>query len=229
MSGCLKIIILVFVVFTACKSDNKITLSYLALGDSYTIGESIDASFRWPVQLAKELNEEGYDIAAPKLVARTGWTTDELLTGIDTATLTPPYDLVSVLIGVNNQYRGRDTANYRQELVTVLEKAIELAGGAKDRVFVVSIPDWGVMPFAEDNAGNPEVIASEIDQFNQIKQEVSARKGLRFINITDISRDAGSRQEFIAEDGLHPSAKMYSAWVKKMKPELRSILSELKP
>lgn len=214
------------IILAACTTTHKKEISYLALGDSYTIGESVDPSLRWPVQLADELRKEGFDVSSPKIIAKTGWTTDELLAAMDTATFKPPYHLVSVLTGVNNQYRGRDTANYRHELEIVLDRAVYLAGGKKERVFIVSIPDWGVMPFAIENGRDPERIAREIELFNQVKKEVSSEKGLKYINITDISREVFSKPEYIADDGLHPSAEMYTAWVQRILPLVKDILSK---
>jgi len=203
-----------------CKNQKHYEQTYLALGDSYTIGESVNPSLRWPVQLAEKFNNEGFDIAPPQIIAKTGWTTDELMAAMDTAGLDPPYDIVSVLIGVNNQYRGRDTANYRIELQEILDRAIKLTGDKPGMVFVVSIPDWGVMPFADEHNRDLEKIAAEIDIFNNIKKELSESKGLTYINITDISREASSNRSFIAEDGLHPSGEMYRAWVERIAPRI---------
>lgn len=215
-----------FIILTACTYIQKNELRYLALGDSYTIGESVEPSLRWPFQLTDELKKDGFEVTSPKIIAKTGWTTDELLDAMDKASFKPPYDLVSVLIGVNNQYRGRDTANYREELELVLDRAIFLAGGNNERVFVVSIPDWGVMPFAIENGRDPDKVAREIDLFNQVKKEVSEKKGLKFINITDISREASLKPEYIADDGLHPSGEMYTAWVHRIFPHIKQIVSK---
>ena len=184
-------------------------LSYLALGDSYTIGESVAEQERWPVQLAAKLAENGVNVQNPRIIARTGWTTDELQSAIQSATLAPKYDLVSLLIGVNNQYRGRSSEVYRNEFIQLLNKAIELAGNQPKNVFVVSIPDWGVTPFA---AGRDRAkIAQEIDLFNQINREETLKKGILYFDITLISRE--NVPTYIAPDGLHPSGSMYKAWV----------------
>lgn len=191
------------------NETGQIGLSYLALGDSYTIGESVAEQERWPVQLAAKLTANGVNVQNPRIIARTGWTTDELQSAIQSATLAPKYDLVSLLIGVNNQYRGRSSEVYRNEFVQLLSKAIELAGNQPENVFVVSIPDWGVTPFA---AGRDRAkIAQEIDLFNQINREEALKKGILYFDITSISRE--NIPTYIAPDGLHPSRSMYKAWV----------------
>lgn len=197
-------------------------LSYLALGDSYTIGESVDSTERWPVQLAQGLRDAGFRVEDPVIIARTGWTTDELEAGIRAADPSGPYDLVSLLIGVNNQYRGRDPDEYRIQLRGLLEQAVSFAGNDSGRVFVLSIPDWGVMPFAVDR--DSEAIAREIDHFNRIKAEEAAALGIRFVDITDISRAAAGDATLVAEDGLHPSGLQYSRWVERALPEVAALL-----
>ena len=149
------------------------TLSYLALGDSYTIGEAVAVEGRWPHQLAAALRAQGTELSDPQTIATTGWTTDELDTGIDAAAPQGPFDFVSLLIGVNNQYRGRDPENYRTEFRALLERAIALAGGDARRVVVVSIPDWGVTPFAAAQGADAERVAAHIDHFNAIARELS--------------------------------------------------------
>lgn len=198
-------------------------LSYLALGDSYTIGEAVDSTERWPVQMAVRLRESGIRVADPEIVARTGWTTDELEAGIRAADPSGPFGLVSVLIGVNNQYRGRDPGEYRVQLRGLLERAVSFAGDRPERVLVLSIPDWSVMPFAEGR--DVEAIAREIDDFNRIKAEESAALGIRFVNVTDISRAAAGDSSLVAEDGLHPSGTQYSRWVDRALPEVLDMLA----
>lgn len=198
------------------------SISFLALGDSYTIGERVEESGRWPVQLADSLNARGISVTTPVIVAKTGWTTDELMQGIEDRNLRDTFDLVSLLIGVNNQYRGRDTAEFRSQFNTLLDRAASFAGGSLDRVFVVSIPDWGVTPFAEER--DREKIAEEIDAFNRIKQQETERRSILFVDITDISRRAASDPALTAGDGLHPSEKMYALWVEKMAPFIRDLL-----
>ncbi len=198
-------------------------LRFLALGDSYTIGESVEERERWPVQLADRLRREGVDVAEPQIVATTGWTTDELAQGIKESGVEGDFDIVSLLIGVNNQYRGYDFAQYEREFAELLQQAIDFAGGDTGRVFVVSIPDYGVTPFGQ--SGNPEKIAEEIDRYNQFAQDLAASRGVEFFGITEISREALTDPELIAEDRLHPSGKMYTRWVDKIFPWLHGILN----
>src|SRR5688572_22584734 len=159
--------------------------TYLALGDSYTIGESVPAAGRWPSLLAAKLRARGIAIDAPRIIARTGWTTDELDEAIDEAELSEHYDLVSLLIGVNNQYRGRDLAEYRGQFTDLLDRAIGFAGGDARRVFVLSIPDWGTTPFAEGR--DRAKIARELDAFNAAAREIAGKRGVAFVDITPIS------------------------------------------
>ena len=182
---------------------------YLALGDSYTIGESVDPAERFPVQLARTLN-----LGEPQIIARTGWTTDELNAAIDEARPQGPFDLVTLLIGVNNQYRGRSADEYRTQFAALLQRAIGFAGGDPSRVIVVSIPDWGVTPFAEGR--DRAQIAREIDRFNAIKREEAARAGAKWVDITPISRRHDPA--LVAADGLHPSGRQYAEWVKAIAP-----------
>jgi len=194
---------------------------YLALGDSYTIGESVDESDRWPNQLAVSLGQKGYSTEVT-IIARTGWTTHELWEGIQAWPIDPPYDLVSLLIGVNNQYRSLDIDEYRQEFAFLLGKTIEYAGGDARRVPVLSIPDWGVTPFA---AGRDRgKIAREIDLFNSINRDESEKAGVRYIDITPLSRAAIVDPSLIAGDGLHPSGKMYAGWARLALPGVLEII-----
>lgn len=205
--------------------DNSQPLCYLALGDSYTIGQSVDENERWPVQLVQALIEKGEDITEPEIIAQTGWTTDELKQGIEARNPQGPYDLVSLLIGVNNQYRGLDTADFRLELRELLQISINFAGKDTGRVIVVSIPDYGVTPFAQNM--NPEQIAKEIDAFNAIKEQETMRAGVVFIDITPISRLAADDPSLLAEDGLHPSGKMYASWLGQILPWTEKILDNI--
>lgn len=183
---------------------------FLALGDSYTIGESVPESERWPVQLAAMLRERGVPVGEPTIIARTGWTTDELATGIDAASPEGRFDLVSLLIGVNNQYRGRDAEEYRLQFRERLAQAIRFADGDARRVIVLSIPDWGVMPFAEGRDRGR--IATEIDRFNTINREETSRAGARYVDVTPASREAARDPSLVAGDGLHPSGAQYTRW-----------------
>jgi lysophospholipase L1-like esterase len=195
---------------------------FLALGDSYTIGESVAVADRWPNQLAQVLRAKRIAIADPEIIAKTGWTTDELSSAIDAAKPHGLYALVTLLIGVNNQYRGRDAEQYRKEFVALLTRAIVFAGGDPKHVVVVSIPDWGVTPFA---AGSDRAkIGREIDLFNVINREETKRAGARYADITPGSRNAATDATLVAPDGLHPSAAMYAQWVKVISPQAEPVL-----
>jgi lysophospholipase L1-like esterase len=183
----------------------------LALGDSYTIGEGVAEADRWPVRLAAMLRARGKAVAAPKIIARTGWTTDELSAGIDAAKPDSAYDLVTLLIGVNNQYRDRSEEEYRAQFRTLLARAVAFAGGRATRVMVVSIPDWGVTPFANGRDGR--AVGRAIDRFNAINREETSHAGARYADITPVSRRASGDASLVGADGLHPSASMYAAWL----------------
>jgi lysophospholipase L1-like esterase len=194
---------------------------YLALGDSYTIGESVPESDRWPDQLAHELAAEGINTDVT-IIARTGWTVNELWQGIQVNPPEGTYDLVTLLIGVNDQYRGYPTAGYRDDFRFMLNIAIEYAGGNPDHVIVLSIPDWGVTPFAAGR--DTRIIAEEIDQFNSINRQESEKAGVHYVDVTPISRQVTATSDLIAVDGLHPSGRMYSKWVALVLPIARDIL-----
>ena len=196
-------------------------MTYLALGDSYTIGEGVPAAGRWPVQLAAALRDEGVPLAEPTILATTGWTTDELSAAMDAAGFVPPWDLVSLLIGVNNQYRGRAVAEYRGEFRRLLQRAITLAGDRADRVLVLSIPDWGVTPFARDSGRDVARIAVELDAYNGAAHDETSHRGVGWTDITAISRRQAS---LLADDGLHPSAAQYTLWAEAALPVVRDML-----
>lgn len=183
-------------------------LRFLAIGDSYTIGEAVQPEERWGHQLSAMMRKSGIPIQNPEIIAKTGWTTDELKKAIEEYRPKPPYDLVSLLIGVNNQYRGYAQDVYREEFSGLLKQAIALAGGRASRVIVLSIPDWGVTPFAEGRDRGK--IAQEIDAFNAINQSLSEAAGVHYVNITPHSREHG--HTMVASDGLHPSGDLYTYW-----------------
>ncbi|RZJ65221.1 MAG: SGNH/GDSL hydrolase family protein [Flavobacterium sp.] len=191
-------------------------LTYLALGDSYTIGEAVPQQESFPFQLVTQLKTSNISLAKPKVIARTGWTTDELQTAIRAENITQNYDIVTLLIGVNNQYRGYSLDTYRKEFKELLNTAISFAGKNKKRVFVVSIPDWGVTPFGKSSGRNIQTIASEIDAFNAIKKEETLAAGVSYTEITLASRNAATDLSLVAKDGLHPSGKMYAEWAAKV-------------
>ncbi len=204
------------------------TIRYLALGDSYTIGEAVPEGDRWPDQLAKliESNREGSLWEGPQLdlliIARTGWTVKELWEGIQANPPQGAYDLVTLLIGVNDQYRGYPADGYRKDFHFLLGKAIEYAGRNSAKVVVLSIPDWGVTPFAADR--DPLQIAKEIDVFNSVNRDESKKAGVHYVDVTSISREAVSDPALIASDGLHPSGKMYALWAQEVWPVASEIL-----
>jgi lysophospholipase L1-like esterase len=195
----------------SCFITSEVPLTYLALGDSYTAGTGVADSERWPVQLSRRLLEEGASIDSPQIVAMAGWTTRDLRSAIPLQAAQGPYDLVSLLIGVNNQAAGWDTESYQAEFTDLLDQAITLAGGDAGAVLVLSIPDWGVTPYAQSQRRDD--ISPEIDAFNAINREVSIERGVRYIDITPISRMAADDPTLLAEDELHPSAAMYAQWV----------------
>lgn len=186
--------------------------TYLALGDSYTIGESVAEEDRFPIQLVRRLNEVGYSISNPKIIAKTGWTTDELMAAIVQEHIEDQtFDMVSLLIGVNNQYRGRDVEVYRREFTELVSMAVKFARNNVKNVFVVSIPDWGMTPFGKKSP--KQNISQNINLFNKVNKEVCIKMGILYIDITPDSRLADKDPDLIANDGLHPSAKMYANWV----------------
>ncbi len=195
---------------TACTQTKALT--YLALGDSYTIGESVPESKNFPHQVVQLLRKEKVTIEEPGVIAKTGWTTDELQEQLSRTRLAVPFDFVTLLIGVNNQYRGRSAKEYAQQFEELLQQAIGYAGDKADHVIVLSIPDWGVTPFAKDRDRNK--IAKEIDAFNAINEKIAKQYKVHYINITPFTREAASDRTLVADDGLHPSAKDYARWAK---------------
>lgn len=199
-------------------------MRFLALGDSFTIGEGVAEGERWPVQLAGLLRERGVDVGDPRIIARTGWTTDELSAAIDDADPRGPYALVSLLIGVNNQYRGRSAEEYRGEFAELLRRAVGFAGGEASRVIVLSIPDWSLTPFAADR--DRARIAAEIDAYNAVNREEAERAGVHWVDVTPQSRAAGADPAFLAADGLHSSGRAYAEWARLALP---AALEALRP
>ena len=201
------------------------SLNYLALGDSYTIGEGVDLGDRYPMQLVREWNKNAKtQFATPLIIAKTGWTVDELEAGIQgTATAATGYDLVTLLIGVNNQYRGRSVESYALDFEKMLKRAIAFARGNKSRVIVLSIPDWGITPFATQKGVDPIQVAKGIDAYNQTKKEICEKHGIQFIDITDDYRLNGGSTEGVVEDQLHPSKLIYEQWTGKLLSELKKM------
>src|SRR5687767_7475646 len=195
---------------------------FLALGDSYTIGEHVSVKNRWPNQLAKLLEAEDIQTEVT-IIARTGWTVDELWQAIQADPPEGTYDLVTLLIGVNDQYRGYPVDGYREDFRFMLGKAIEYAGGNPDHVVVLSIPDWGFTPFAATRDTEP--ISQQIDEFNAVNLEETKSTGAHYVDVTIISRMGMDDFELIAGDRLHPSGKMYAMWAEKTLPIVRDILT----
>lgn len=203
-------------------STTEVTKTYLALGDSYTIGQSVPLAQSFPYQLAAALKTKDIAIKDLKIIAQTGWTTNDLQTAIANEKLTQKYNLVTLLIGVNNQYRHYSTATYRIEFANLLNTAIQFANGDKTKVVVISIPDWSVTPYT--NGFDRNAIATEIDQFNAINKDETSKAGVAYVDITPYSRTAATNTSLVAADGLHPSAIMYSNWVQLMLSEVLKAL-----
>lgn len=185
-------------------------LSFLSLGDSYTIGESVLLTESFPYQTVQALRKKGLLVQGPEIVAKTGWTTHELLSAMANYQFLPTYDIVTLLIGVNNQYRGQSVTEFATDFEVLIRKAIQLAGGQAQKVFVLSIPDWGTTAFAEGR--DRAAIANSIDSFNSLKRWVTEQYQVRFLDNTDTARKNRRDKEWIAADGLHPSAKEYDIW-----------------
>jgi lysophospholipase L1-like esterase len=227
----LSTVILIFFISSNCTNEIKQQnfaqiepVSYLALGDSYTIGTGIEEENNWPTQLSEALINKGLRVDKTEVIAVNGWTTTDLKNGIAEASPDSSFDLVSLLIGVNNQYQGLDIELYRTEFRELLEQSIAFARGDTSRVFVISIPNYGVTPFGE--YGNPEVIGEEIAFYNNIAEEMSRDFGISFVNITPISEEAEDDNSLLASDNLHPSSEMYEMWIEKMLPTVTQIIQK---
>lgn len=188
-------------------------LRFLALGDSYTIGESVTKDSRWPVLLVDSLHRHGINAMEPAVIATTGWRTDDLKHAIEKSKIKGTFSLVSLLIGVNNLYQGKTAEAYAPEFEALLRLAIRLADNKKDHVFVLSIPDYGFTPFGQDKR---EQISPGIDSFNRVNRDITHRLGVSYIDVTDISRRGLAEPDLVASDGLHPSGKMYAEWVEQV-------------
>lgn len=222
---------LLFIGFLGCQtktetqhSDLSKDISYLALGDSYTIGTSIDTANSWPMQLTDSLKAEGIGFNETQIIATNGWTTQDLLDGINDQKPASDFDMVSLLIGVNNQYQGMDINIYITQFRELLEQAIGFANGDTSKVFVVSIPNYGVTPFGQSR--DPEKIRTELIEYNDIAKDISSEYDIPFINITPISELAAEDLSLLASDQLHPSAKMYSMWITEILKVARPILTD---
>lgn len=212
----------------SCSKETKVEknqINYLALGDSYTIGESVNENYTWPIQLKFKLiySNKGIPVDSVKIIAKTGWTTEDLLNRINNLEINNNYDLVSLLIGVNNQFRGYNINIYEKEFEELLVKSIYFAKSISNNVFVLSIPDYGVTPFGKQR--DSEKIKSEINMYNEINFNISKKYGVMYFDITDISRLAEFDSSLLAKDMLHPSKEMYSLWVEKIADQIIENLS----
>jgi lysophospholipase L1-like esterase len=196
--------------------------TFLALGDSYTIGQNVPSNDNFPNQTVQLLKTSGYEFNPVEIVATTGWTTDELQNNINNRSFTPPYNIVTLLIGVNNQYRGRPVDTYKPEFESLLKQAIQFAGGKADHVIVLSIPDWGVTPFASGR--DRDQIAREIDEYNAANKTISENYKVHYIDITPWTREAATDLSLVASDGLHPSANEYKRWSEKLADKIKPLL-----
>lgn len=229
----MKYVLLLFSIFLfACsqKTTDRPSVStptlirYLALGDSYTIGESVAPTDRFPAQLKDSLVRKGIFLEEPLIIARTGWTTADLENGIaNEGIMGDTFELVTLLIGVNNQYRGHAIEDYGPAFKALLEKAIRLAGNNKDHVFVLSIPDYAYTPFGQQRP-DPDQISAEIDAYNAVNRYISENLGVAYFDITPITRQGLDKPALVANDGLHPSSLMYSQWINQMLPVLTDVL-----
>jgi lysophospholipase L1-like esterase len=207
---------------TMTTINDTAVITWLALGDSYTIGESVPAHDRYPVQTTELLKAEGIQVADPEIIAVTGWTTQNLWNAVKDKPLTPTFNIVSLLIGVNNQYQGRSLEEYKQQFTILLQRAIQLAGNKAGHVFVLSIPDYSITPFAVHS--DKTKIAAAIDSFNNANKEISLALHARYLDITAASRKAAADPSLITEDGLHFSGKEYHAWSSMLAPLIKSAL-----
>ncbi len=221
--------LLLIIIFTGAKKIETVpnlsgmnNLTFLSLGDSYTVGESVLLIESFPYQSVQLLRKEGYNFNSPEIIAKTGWTTDELRNNINDHIFLPSYDFVTLLIGVNNQYRGRPADSYKPEFENLLKRAIQFAGDKADHVIVLSIPDWGVTPFAAGR--DRDQIAKEVDEYNSANKTISEQYKVHYIDITPWTREAANDPSLVASDGLHPSAKEYKRWAEKIAGKIKAII-----
>lgn len=224
-----RLIVILFMLSTQAMAQKLIItepVKFLALGDSYTIGESVLSRDRWPTQLADSLQQRGIDCLEPKIIATTGWRTDNLKSAIAKTKFKEKYNLVSLLIGVNNLYQDKSIDIYATEFEELLSMAVRLAGGNQSQVFVLSIPDYGYTPFGKNNQ---EKISAGIDAFNTVNESITRKFGVKYYSITEISRKGLAAPDLVTTDGLHPSGKMYAAWVEKILSDVKFMPTKESP
>ena len=207
---------------TPVHHDSIINYTYMALGDSYTIGQSVSTTDRFPTQIAQLLIGDSLRATTLQYIATTGWTTSSLLSAIASQNPTPNFDIVTLLIGVNDQYQGVDTATYRTRFTQCLQKAVQLSANRTSRVFVLSIPDYSATPFVP--ASDKARVSREIDWFNAINKQVTLLNNIAYIDITPSTRLAAIDPTLIANDGLHPSGKQYAVWAQMLAPLIKNAL-----
>ena len=233
----LQIIFVVACSLLGCKKADSLTLnpentirdttqvSYLALGDSYTIGEMVSADQNYPNQVTQYLRSRGRQIITPQIIARTGWTTEDLLQAINASQIHASFSLVTLLIGVNNQYQGGSISTFNIQFTELVNEAISFSGNHPNHVVVLSIPDWGVSPFAISNGVDSQKVGQQIDLFNQAAKEISDSLHVNYLDITPFTLDMGRDPSLVAADGLHPSGKEYAIWTSSLGPLMDSLLS----
>ncbi len=198
---------------------------FLALGDSYTIGTAVDEKKRWVNELVRLMRQDNVEISDPEIIAHNGWTTGDLLAAVDREKPKGPYDLITLMIGVNNQFQGQPIENYRKDLVTLFAVAAKLAGGDPRKIVVISIPDYSATPFAQDK--DPEKITAEIGKFNGVLLEETRRARARIVDVTSVSRFVKTNPQLVAEDGLHPSWRLHGVWARLVYPVARPLIAKL--
>ncbi len=226
------VLVFTLVITSSCQKQNNMIpentnkdatqLSYLALGDSYTIGQSVASNERFPFYLTSLLRQQDIKLQDPDYIATTGWTTKDLQNAIAARGSFGPYDLVTLLIGVNDQYQHLDTAGYRIRFTQLLDKAIALAGNRPSRVFVLSIPDYSATPFVA--AGNKKKVSEEVTAFNAINKEITLGRNISYTDVSPASRAAATDASLVASDGLHYSGKEHKIWAELVAPAIIKIL-----